>query len=62
MNPGVLVRQGKESNTGGRGCVKTETINAFIFYRLPLFENYFQSVMSHCGSRMMLNNAAGGWV
>ena len=39
-------------------CVKRETISAFIFDWLPLFENYFQSVMSHCGSRKTLNNAA----
>lgn len=62
-------RAEKETGEGGAGrsamCVKRETISAIIFDRLPLFENYFQSVMSHCGSRITLNNAAGGgggWV
>lgn len=41
-------------------CVKRETISAIIFDWLPLFENYFQSVMSYCGSRITLNNVAGG--
>ena len=41
-------------------CVKRETISAINFDWLPLFKNYFQSMMSHCGSRIMLNNAAGG--
>lgn len=55
----------KETGEGGAGRsamgVKRKTISAIIFDRLPLFENYFQSVMSHCGSRIMLNNAAGWW-
>lgn len=54
----------KATEEGGAGrsamCVKRETISAIIFDWLPLFKNYFQSVMSHCGSRIMLNNAAGG--
>lgn len=41
-------------------CVKRETISGIIFDWLPLFENYFQSMMSHCGSRIKLNKAAGG--
>lgn len=54
----------KETGEGGAGhsamCFKRETISTIIFDKLSLYENYFQSVMSHYGSRITLNNAAGG--
>lgn len=45
---------------GGEKKKESETISGIIFDRLSLFENYFQSVMAHCGNRITLNNAAGG--
>lgn len=63
--PGFRATQAeKATEEGGAGrsamCVKRETISAIIFDWLPLFENYFQSVVSHCGGRITLNNATGG--
>lgn len=63
--PGFRATQAeKATEEGGAGrstmCVKRETISGIIFDWLPLFENYFQSMMSHCGSRIKLNKAAGG--
>lgn len=56
---GLWLHGQRKQQEGGAG-LKGETISDIIFHRLLLFEHYYQSVMSHCGSRIMLNNAAGG--
>lgn len=53
-------REGPAQQCAGVRKKKSETISGIIFDRLSLFENYFQSVMAHCGNRITLNNAAGG--